>query len=462
MFIKQNIIVILIMFLCMCFIACESESGDNTGSNDSTVAGEVNESENDNSANTNEVDGNSQQTETESTTEASVESMSASLVENDEQQTTSTLDSIESSTEIYALYAEVVKEYEDIYGKGGYQEYGIAGYGVTGTYLLQLLDFDGDGLEELLVGVYDENNYTQMTDINGCKFPWVEIWAYVDGDITKVYAPDMQSESTGSNNVCGGDTSFYVVCAECDGKIYMLQGDLGDACLLYYYGYADGEFQLVRTIEYYESENYYYIDGTQVTQEQFEADQSAWDYILIYQIVFAAFEEDLQPLSEITAWTKVNLGIAIQTENQQGAEAETTFNSECVFDELGWIESTSTIENALEDFYVTTGIQPYIYFKSYDASLTTDAEKNAYAAQWFNQNIDDENAFLFIYFAEEDTEMGYMTSINGSNINSIMDEEVLGVFWDNINKYWNSSNISTVNLFIMAFARSADTIVSRQ
>ncbi|MCD8119920.1 MAG: DUF6273 domain-containing protein [Lachnospiraceae bacterium] len=73
MIIKQNIIIILIMLFCMCSIACGSESGDNTGSNDSTVAGEVNEPENDNSANTYEVDGNSQQAKTESMTEVSVE-----------------------------------------------------------------------------------------------------------------------------------------------------------------------------------------------------------------------------------------------------------------------------------------------------------------------------------------------------------------------------------------------------
>ncbi|MCD8088808.1 MAG: hypothetical protein LUE22_09570, partial [Oscillospiraceae bacterium] len=207
-------------------------------------------------------------------------------------------------------YASVLQQYEETYGAGSYQEYEYAGYGVTGTYFVQLLDFDGDGVEELLVGIYDKDNYSNITTVaDGYRYPWVEIWALVDGNATKVYSPDMQCESAGTNNVLGGDISTYIKYTVYDGKIYMIQGIGGYAPVLYYYGYAEGEFRLIRSVDYCEAEDYYSIDGVSVTQDEFEAEQEAWEVGLVEYCVFGTTEEELQAVSGITAQTKAVLGL---------------------------------------------------------------------------------------------------------------------------------------------------------
>ncbi|MCD8117826.1 MAG: hypothetical protein LUE21_12110 [Oscillospiraceae bacterium] len=255
-----------------------------------------------------------------------------------------------------AAYASVLQQYEETYGAGGYQEYEYAGYGVTGTYFAQLLDFDGDGVEELLVGVYDKDNYSNITSVaDGYRYPWVEIWALLDGNATKVYSPDMQCESAGTNNVFGGDISTYIAYTVYDGRIYMLQGTRGYAPVLYYYGYIDGEFQLVRSVDYCEADDYYSIDGVSVTQDEFEAEQEAWDAGLVLYCVFGATEDQLQTVSEITAQTKALLGMGDE-ETDLTVYADVVQQYEDTYGTIGYNTYYQNREAQTGEAYMLTGL----------------------------------------------------------------------------------------------------------
>lgn len=147
--------------------------------------------------------------------------------------------------------------------------------------------------------------------------------------------------------------------------------------------------------------------------------------------------------------------------NREKIDTDISFSSDCIIDELGWVEDPEATGESLEAFYDATGIQPYVYFKAYDASLTTDAAKEEYAFDWYEENIDNESTFLYMYFAEEDTynDVGYMVYVNGYDIDSVMDEEAIDIFWDYVDEYWYS-DLSTDDMLTEIFTSTADAIMN--
>ena len=137
-----------------------------------------------------------------------------------------------------------------------------------------------------------------------------------------------------------------------------------------------------------------------------------------------------------------------------------SYDSDCVIDEIGWISSTDTVGSELSGFYDTTGMQPYIYLKAYDETLTTDDEKLAWAEDYFADSIGLENGFLYVYFAEEDsdTDMGYMCYVTGTSASGIFDSEAENIFWSYVDQYWYS-DLSMDDMLVTVFTKTADTIM---
>lgn len=63
------------------------------------------------------------------------------------------------------------------------------------------------------------------------------------------------------------------------------------------------------------------------------------------------------------------------TINREKIENPIPYDNNCIKDELGYVENTSKLSKNLKNFYNKTGIQPYIYLKSYDETLTSDSQK---------------------------------------------------------------------------------------
>lgn len=150
----------------------------------------------------------------------------------------------------------------------------------------------------------------------------------------------------------------------------------------------------------------------------------------------------------------------VSTIERQKLESGNAYINNCVIDEIGWFENESKTESQLKEFWEETGIQPYIILKDYDASLTTDSQKEQWATDYYDANFDTENIFLYVYFAEEDVDndVGYMCYANGYQTSSVMDSEAIEIFWNNIDKYWYT-DMSTDDLFVEAFNDTADTIM---
>lgn len=150
------------------------------------------------------------------------------------------------------------------------------------------------------------------------------------------------------------------------------------------------------------------------------------------------------------------------TINREKIENPIPYDNNCIKDELGYVENTSKLSKNLKNFYNKTGIQPYIYLKSYDETLTSDSQKDNYAQNWYEQNIDNEDTFLFVYYEDQNpNEIGYMAYVNGKQVTSVMDSEAVDIFWNYIDRYWTDDSLSTVEVFTKTFNSTANTIMEK-
>lgn len=150
------------------------------------------------------------------------------------------------------------------------------------------------------------------------------------------------------------------------------------------------------------------------------------------------------------------------TMNREKLTGVAAFDANCVTDELSWFDNVNSAGGKLKTFYDKTGVQPYVYLKAYDASLTTEEDKEAYANELFDQLGLNENAFLYVYFAEQDqdNDVGYMCYVNGKMVDSVMDNESIDIFWSYVDKYWYT-DMSTDEMFETIYTKTANVIMEK-
>ena len=150
------------------------------------------------------------------------------------------------------------------------------------------------------------------------------------------------------------------------------------------------------------------------------------------------------------------------TRDREKIESPLSYKSDCIEDELGYIEQPQKLSKDLKYFHEKTGIQPYILMKKYDSSLSTNEEKEAFSREYYDKNIKNEKSFLYTYFEDADPNaVGYMTYVNGAEVSSIMDEEAINIFWNYIERYWTDGNLTMNDVFNKAFSKTADTIMTK-
>ena len=140
--------------------------------------------------------------------------------------------------------------------------------------------------------------------------------------------------------------------------------------------------------------------------------------LIVFAVVIFSFFMIASDDSDVTSTT-----------NREKIENPVAYDNNCIRDELGYIENQGKLSKNLKNFYNKTGIQPYIYLKSYDETLTSDSQKDNYAQNWYEQNIDNEDTFLFVYYEDQNpNEIGYMAYVNGKQVTSVMDSEAANIF----------------------------------
>lgn len=85
------------------------------------------------------------------------------------------------------LFTDKILEYQKKYGEGEAVEVAQSTYGAQGVAYAKLVDFDGDGQDELLIEYSDE----PVDRVDNAAAAHLEVWAYKNGKIEKVYTPDV-------------------------------------------------------------------------------------------------------------------------------------------------------------------------------------------------------------------------------------------------------------------------------
>lgn len=87
------------------------------------------------------------------------------------------------------LFTDKILEYQKKYGEGEAVEIddSQSTYGTQGVAYAKLVDFDGDGQDELLIEYSDE----PVDRVDNAAAAHLEVWAYKNGKIEKVYTPDV-------------------------------------------------------------------------------------------------------------------------------------------------------------------------------------------------------------------------------------------------------------------------------
>lgn len=152
---------------------------------------------------------------------------------------------------------------------------------------------------------------------------------------------------------------------------------------------------------------------------------------------------------------------AKSTIQRERLETNYGYISDCVEDELGWLDNVSRTETKLKNFYDKTGVQPYVILKAYDSSLTTTKEKENWATNYYDTHFDRENIFLVIYFAERDSDndMGIVTYTPGNQAVAVMDSEAKEIFSNYLDRYWFDDSLSMDDVLVNTFNKTASVIM---
>ncbi|HCT90855.1 MAG TPA: hypothetical protein DF613_05680 [Lachnospiraceae bacterium] len=114
-------------------------------------------------------------------------------------------------------------------------------------------------------------------------------------------------------------------------------------------------------------------------------------------------------------------------------------------DELGWIRHASALENALEDFYTSTGVQPHIY-------LSETYRDQSEADSLYSSLFTDEGHFLLVI--ADDWNTAY---ILGDDAARVLTDDVMVLFWENFDDCADSSRADE-DVLTDAFTYTTDAL----
>lgn len=126
--------------------------------------------------------------------------------------------------EMYEAYRAKAEEYQERYGAAESVNRDTHD-GLTGLCLAQLIDFDSDGWEELLLAIHDGDSAPEGDFFNPDSY-WVEVWSHQNGVLEQAERADTYSTQATS--------SYFLLCRTEDGYEFG-SSKSQDGGLVYYY-----------------------------------------------------------------------------------------------------------------------------------------------------------------------------------------------------------------------------------
>lgn len=177
--------------------------------------------------------------------------------------------SVPAGNPVYDAYYKKVQEYQGTYGEHGVRsdsdEYGEFD-GVTGLGLVELIDFDHDGTEELVLGYGDESKMQSDSIHGNFSAYFLEVWGYDNGQVKRLY----QGEPLHGDI----DTvSFELDISDDASKSSVVrEGNyVAGADSFRYLGLSGGSFNVIDEMSWSYDDSKYYVNGKSVSEDEYGA-----------------------------------------------------------------------------------------------------------------------------------------------------------------------------------------------
>lgn len=199
--------------------------------------------------------------EEESSTAQESSKEDSSVPESSIQEESSAVEPVDEEAAMRAAYRQVIDGLTQQYGEGSISESPIDGQSVMkGLAVVRLLDFDGDGTQELYCAYAKEGSpYANRQ----------EIYQYRDNEAVLIYESSISNEGT--------DVSPMTRLIYKDGLIYLAEG-IPFSLKGSYLKLTDGQMQSELDFEsgYMSDSGKYYINGAEVTEEEYRQQTEAF------------------------------------------------------------------------------------------------------------------------------------------------------------------------------------------
>ncbi len=138
----------------------------------------------------------------------------------------------------------------------------------------------------------------------------------------------------------------------------------------------------------------------------------------------------------------------------QGSAQETPYFT----DEGSWISNAKALESGMRQFYMDTGVQPYLYILP-NASVRSQAELTRMSEEFYDENMPDEAHFV-VFFCDNDAgsfNVGYTV---GAQAKGVLDSEALSIFQDYLDANYYDFSLSEEQIFANTFEETGQRIMS--
>ena len=193
-----------------------------------------------------------------------------------------------SLTDVTA-YGDVVRQYEEQYGTLQFYENEYSTK-YTGVFLLKTVDFDGNGVEELMIGY----SVPHPSGIEYCAWPALDVWTLDNGKPVCLYEEAMVTQS---------DIGRHCLYTTLDDVTYLVTGWSGSDMDLDLLSLKDGTFSTGLKLRSEEQMSGAYVTGMKYYLDENEIDQTVFDdyYNRIYSDKTAYYGGSIYQDSPYTA-----------------------------------------------------------------------------------------------------------------------------------------------------------------
>lgn len=127
-------------------------------------------------------------------------------------------------------------------------------------------------------------------------------------------------------------------------------------------------------------------------------------------------------------------------------------------DDGDWIGDPKTLETGMREFYMETGVQPYLHILPNGSERTVNA-LTTIAEDEYDRLFQDEGHFLVVFCDNDHGGFGVGYSI-GSAVKTVMDSEAITIFQDYLDRYYSDYTISESEMFADTYTSTADRIMT--